>query len=222
MNTLNQILQEELFSPVRLRGYANMQEHEDNFKLIGTIAHKIGILELVIRNKIDSILLQENAKYLETLPKEIEPNLPKPKENENENEKTSRDKIVSMQNLGFWIKLTEYYKIHNKLFDMQFLQGLDLKRYCEKNKNHFNKKVNLRNYQKAKAILELLRLIRNRAFHIENLYKITGNGYPRLNVKITNVREQNLYIAIEADKIKIFLNDILASFHKDLVYYAEK
>ncbi len=51
--------QEKLFSTPRLRGYTSPVEHEANFSLIGRISHKIGILEVVIRNQIDSVLLEK-------------------------------------------------------------------------------------------------------------------------------------------------------------------
>lgn len=77
-------------------------------------------------------------------------------------------------------------------------------------------------YHKAKAILHLFHLIRNRSFHIENLYKFVNNGYPRLNVKIENAHKEIVYIAIEPKKIIEFLNDLIASYDKDLIGYGEK
>lgn len=205
-------VQQYLFSQSRLRGYTSTKEHEDNLALIASIAHKIGIVEIILRNKIDSILSQENNNWLESLPQEM---LKETKPD------TSKDKIISSQNFGFWIKVVEYYKIHNQILDIDLLGNMDFKKYFVKNKNRFNRKVNFRNYHKVKAILELLRLIRNRSFHFENLYKIVGNGYPRLNVKITNKHKESVYVAIYPSKIKDFLDDLLVSFHKDLVFYAQ-
>ena len=96
-----------------------------------------------------------------------------------------------------------------------------MQKYYTKNRNRFNRRMWLRNYHKAKAILQLFRLIRNRAFHFENLYKFTDNGYPRLNVKITNKHKESVYIAIEPSKIITFLDDLIVSFDKDLISYAE-
>ena len=204
---------EKLFSKNRLNGYASPQEHEDNLRLIASIAHKIGILEIIIRNKIDSCLLRSNTNWLENLPENV--NL------KGDLQKHSRDKIISTQNIGFWLRVVEHYKIHNQIFDIAFLDNLDFKKYFTKNKNRFSRESNLRAYQKARAILELLRLIRNRAFHFENLYKITEKGYPRLNVKITNKYKESIYLAIHPSEIKNFLDDLLISFDENLVYYAE-
>lgn len=217
---LEDSLQICLFSQSRLRGYTSTQEHEENLALIASIAHKIGILEIILRNKLDSILSQNNANWLESLPQEI---IQEIKPSPETRYTASKDKIISSQNLGFWIKVVEHYKIHNRIFDIDFLDNMDFKKYFVKNKNTFKTKHNrLLRHHKVKAILELLRLIRNRSFHFENLYKIVGNDYPRLNVKITNKYKESIYIAIHPSKIKDFLDDLLASFHKDLVFYAEK
>lgn len=194
----------ELFSQSRLNGYTNPQEHEQNLYLIAHIAHKIGILEIIIRNKIDFLLSQKDSQWLEKIVLQNQ----------------SRDSLISAQNLGFWLKVVDFYKIHNAIFKTEFLDTLDFKKYCIKNLHCFCS-TSLMRHHKAKAILLLLRLIRNRAFHFENLYKIVGNGYPRLNVKITNKHNEAIYIAIHPDKIVEFLNDLLGSFHKDLVHYGE-
>ncbi len=44
----------------------------------------------------------------------------------------------------------------------------------------------------------------------------------RLNVKITNKYKESVYIAIEPSKIVTFLDDLIVSFDKDLIDYAEK
>ena len=196
----------QLFSQSRLSGYTNPQEHEQNLYVIAHIAHKIGILEIIIRNKIDFLLSQKDSQWLEKIVLQNQ----------------SRDSLISAQNLGFWLKVVDFYKIHNAIFKAEFLDTLDFKKYFDKNKDTFHTNhTRIMRHHKAKAILLLLRLIRNRAFHFENLYKIVGNGYPRLNVKITNKHNEAVYIAIHPDKIVEFLNDLLGSFHKDLVHYGE-
>ncbi len=39
-----------------LQGYASLATHQSNFALIGKISHKIGILEIIMRNTIDDII----------------------------------------------------------------------------------------------------------------------------------------------------------------------
>ncbi|MDE6045412.1 MAG: hypothetical protein K2F85_07855 [Helicobacter sp.] len=195
----------ELFSQGRLEGYADTQEHEDNLFLISQIAHKIGILEIVIRNKIDILLSEKDKDWINNIVLE----------------RQNKDEIISRQTMGFWVKVARYHKVDDKIFDTDFLDSLDFTKYFFKNKNRFKNTKEFRRYQKARAILELLRLIRNRAFHFENLYKFTKNNYPRLNVAIVDDEGNKIYVAIQPDRIKDFLNDLLASFHADLMDYAE-
>lgn len=203
-----------LFSATRLDDYTNAREHEANLALIGNISHKIGILEIVLRNRIDTLMTNAQSQdWLLSLPRELEP--------KGEFQTHKRDKFISTQSLGFWVRLVEIYKIHNAIFHKDFLENLDFKKYYFKNKNRFNRDMHFTNYYKVSAILQLFRLIRNRAFHFENLYKFTDNGYPRLNVKITNKYNQSVYIAIEPNKIIDFLNDLIASFDKRLITYGE-
>ena len=202
----------ELFSQGRLEGYADTQEHEDNLFLISQIAHKIGILEIVFRNKIDILLSEKDKDWIKKLPKELLPS---------DVEKYNKDELISRQTMGFWVKVACYHKVDDKIFDTDFLDSLDFTKYFFKNKNRFKNTKEFRRYQKARAILELLRLIRNRAFHFENLYKFTKNNYPRLNVAIVDDEGNKIYVAIQPDRIKDFLNDLLASFHADLMDYAE-
>ena len=207
----------ELFSQGRLEGYADTQEHEDNLFLISQIAHKIGILEIVIRNQFDILLSARDKDWIRKLPKEL---LPCDVEKYNHDlEKYNNDELVSKQTMGFWVKVAYYYQIDDKIFEIKSLDDIFTKYFSEH--KHFKNTNKFRRIQKARAILELLRLIRNRAFHFENLYKFTKNNYPRLNAAIINNKGKKNYIAVQPDRIKDFLNDLLASFHPDLTDYAE-
>lgn len=201
-----------LFSQSRLQGYTSLAEHEANLALIGSISHKIGILEIITRNKIDSIMASHNELWLQDLPSHIE--------SKGDLETMSRDKFISAQSLGFWLKIIEHYKIHNQIFPFEFLDNLNFKKYYPKNHRYFISTSILRHH-KVKAILQLFRLIRNRAFHFENLYKMNEKG-PRLSTKITNRYDESVIISILPSKIIEFLNDLIASFDKKLVQYAER
>lgn len=87
-----------LFSKQRLEGYHSFQEHEDNFCLIATIARKIGVLEVVIRNKIDTILSRQDSQWIILL-------LGKGFES------LEATDILARQSLGFWVRVVEHYKI---------------------------------------------------------------------------------------------------------------
>ncbi|WP_286348941.1 hypothetical protein [Helicobacter felistomachi] len=96
---------------------------------------------------------------------------------------TYKESLVSKQSMGFWLKVVECFKIYDKLFDLDFLDRLNFKRYCLKNKNRFGnrtslkprKKAHLKRYEKADLILQLLHALRNRAF----ILKISINTLPR-------------------------------------------
>ncbi|WP_104759584.1 hypothetical protein [Helicobacter bizzozeronii] len=219
-----------LFSKPRLESYANLAEHEANFALIARISHKIGILEVIIRNQINSVILRQNEEnWWLHLPKEINVI--------GDFTTMSPTVLISKQSMGFWIEVVKHFKVHNQIFNPSFLDCLDFKRYYHKNKNRFNNTKCLRHYQKTTIILKLLHTLRNRAFHFENLYKYTDKGYPRLNTKIsgkpiTHINSsrkvlksknlQELYIALQPEKIPLFLNDLLESFNPELVNYAEQ
>lgn len=175
--------------------------------LIGSISHKIGILELVLRNKIDTILKHiQGEKWLIAL---VEQSF----------EGLSSTELVSKQSLGFWLKVVEQFKIHNQIFDKEFLDSLDFKKYYKLNVRTFPS-THIMRHQKVSIVLRLLHLLRNRAFHFENLYKMNKKG-PRLSVTLSNGKNEKIIISLQPDKIVDFLDDLLMSFHKDLVDYAK-
>lgn len=204
----------KFFSQERLDGYTNYEEHEANIALIGNISSKLCVLELTIRNIIYQILQSQTPQWFETLPQTIRISKDKNRNN------LTREEIIFSQTLGFWIVVVNHYKIHNKIFSRDFLDNLDFRKYYKKNKNRFNRHIWLMDYHKAKAILYLFHLIRNRSFHIENLYKMNKNG-PRLSACMEH-KGIKLIISIQPSKIIDFLNDVIASFDKGLIYYGEK
>lgn len=203
-----------LFSATRLNDYTDTHEHEANLALIGNISHKIGILEIVLRNRIDSLMTNAQSQdWILSLPRELE--------SKGDFQAHKRDKFISTQSLGFWVRLVENYKIHNKIFGEEFLDNFDFTKYYAKNKRTFKSKHNrVLRHHKVSAILQLFRLIRNRAFHFENLYKMNEKG-PRLSVKIYNQYGEFAIFSIHPSKIIDFLNDLIASFDTRLVTYGE-
>ncbi|WP_285818920.1 hypothetical protein [Helicobacter bilis] len=201
-HTLSTAQLQSLFSQERLNAYVSTQEHFDNLALISRIAQTLGMLEIILRNHINATLVLDNAKWLDELPQELELKT-SPKH-------TKPHQIISHQSLGFWLKVIDFYKIHNKLFDKEFLDTLDFKRYFNGNKNSFKTKP-LRNYQKVSIFLNLFRNLRNRAFHFENLYKLNEQGKPRLSVSVKSGKEK-IIISIETSKIELFLRDFISYF----------
>ncbi|WP_285818308.1 hypothetical protein [Helicobacter bilis] len=180
---------QRLFSQKRLDSYADLKEHLDNFKLINSIAAKMGLIEIVLRNSIDYVVsINDNEWILKSLL----------------NTKLAHHQALSQQSLGFWLRVVDFYKIHNQLFTNKFLKSLDFKRYFMGNKNK-----GLRGYQKVSLLLLLFKNLRNRAFHFENLYKLNNDNKPRLSASIQNKNNQKMIINLATENIEIFLDDIL-------------
>lgn len=194
-----------LFSKERLESYENVQRHFDNFYFVGEISPKIGLLEVIIRNKIDKILSQNDTRWIYSHRDLLD----------NDMLVLQKNQIISKQNLGFWVKIADIYKIHSQIFNANFIARLDLRAYYSGNRSHKIRHFRLRDTHKARIVLYLIRTIRNRAFHFENLYKMNRN-YPRLNVKI-KIGKIPLYTAVAPDKIIAFLDDILSSFDERLL-----
>lgn len=197
-----------LFSKGRIVSYDSTKQHFDNFKLIAQISENLGITEVLLRNKIDSIMCGLDLAWIDNVPSDIK--IDKPKNEPN----PTHDKLVSFQSLGFWVKVVEYYRIHDKIFDWDFLDSLSFKRYYAKNANRFKDKTNLQNYQKVSLLLMLLHNLRNRAFHFENLYKLNNDNKPRLSAKLTYKNKRNFTINLETTKIQTFLNDLIDELSK--------
>ncbi|QCD53459.1 ATPase [Campylobacter sp. RM16192] len=81
----------ELFSNKRLSNYTSETEHRDNFLLMQKLAPKLGILEIVTRNKVAKILNIDD------------------------------DTFISRQTFGYWVKVIDDKKIHNSLVDLKVI-----------------------------------------------------------------------------------------------------
>ncbi len=198
-----------LFSKRRIVSYASTNQHFDNFDLIASISKNIGIAEVLLQNKIDSIMCGLDLAWLDNVPSKIE--IDKPKNEPN----PTHDKLVSMQRLGVWVKVVDYYRIHDKIFDWDFLDSLNFKRYYAKNANCLKNGSSLSRYQKAGLLIHLLHNLRNYAFHFENLYKLNNSNQPRLNACIENRHKTILCIInLETTKIQVFLSDLIDKLSK--------
>lgn len=194
-----------LFSKERISSYDSINQHFDNFQLIASISENLGIAEVLLRNKIDSIMCGIDLAWFDNLPSEIEVDKPKNEQN------PTHDKLVSIQSLGFWVKVVEHYKLESKLFEKDFLDRLDFKRYYTRNVNRLKSGSELRRYYKANLLLHLLHNLRNRTFHFENLYKLNNDNKPRLSAK---THKPKIVINLESTKIQIFLNDLIDELSK--------
>ena len=81
----------ELFSEDRLKAYASDDEHRANLLLIGELAPKLGIIEIITRNKTTQILGDMDSIF------------------------------ISRQTFGYWCRVIDQNKIHNDLLDLRGL-----------------------------------------------------------------------------------------------------
>lgn len=79
---------EKLFSKERLSGYKDEKEHLNNFLLIQELTPKLGIIEIVTRNKVADILDIKDSVF------------------------------ISNQTFGYWAKIINQNSIHNQLLDL--------------------------------------------------------------------------------------------------------
>ena len=199
----------DLYSQSRLNGYSSIYEHEQNFQMLDKIASKLSRIEIIIRNRIDRKMSQGNKDWLFHLPEHIHLDA--------SDETQDHDTLISRQTFNFWVKIVEYYKIHNCAFEEDFLDSFSFKKYYNKNKERLNK-YRLNNYQKAHIILLLTRNIRNRAFHFENLLKLRKSGIPRLSVKVDLKENRVFFFFFKPNMIIEYFFDILECFDKALSY----
>lgn len=74
-----------LFSEKRLKDYESEAKHRDNFLLMQRLAPKLGIIEIITRNKTARLLSIDD------------------------------DTFISRQTLGYWVTLINVMKLHNRL-----------------------------------------------------------------------------------------------------------
>lgn len=194
-----------ILSSQRLESYkGNIEQYYANRILAFRAGHKIAELEIYLRNKMDLCLKklvgEEWIKEEESLGLITQ-------KGHTPLQSLSPSQILSSLMLGEIVGLINHYEIKHYMFD---LRKMDFKKYHWKNRNFFyinGKKSHLSNVSKVNTALNLIRNIRNRAFHWENLFKIRvidGLSYPRITHS-----EKNLTIGIMPDKILEFLDDLL-------------
>ena len=186
----------ELFSENRLKEYKNEQEHFNNFFFSQSLTAKLGIIEIVTRNRVYEILNKKNKLHF--------------LKNSDETKIEDYDIFVSKQTLGFWTKIIRNANIQNDILN---LNNFDFRKYAEA-----NSRCRLRKYEKVSVCYDLLKTIRNRAFHFENLYKTRNIKKNELIIKAPRIITKigNEIIGIMPNQIENFLDDILDCFDKEL------
>lgn len=196
-----------ILSVERLESYeGDIQKHFENLDLMQKIAKKVALLEIYLRNKLDFCLkILEGEEWIRS---ERSLKIIKTK-GETSVAGLQTHQILSTLMLGELVRLIAEYEVKHYMFD---LRGIDFRKYHWSNRNFFyiNKRKNhFSNVEKVSIVLNLIRTIRNRAFHWENLLKtrpINGENYPRITHK-----ENGTNIGVMPDKIIMFLDDLIAT-----------
>lgn len=202
-----------ILSAKRLESYeGDLDKHFDNLNLAQKIVKRLSILEIYLRNKLDFCLKEMIGEEWIKTKESLE--IIKEKNNLSILDLHSHQ-ILSSLMFGELVRLINFYKIEHYMLD---LRSMDFKKYHWSNRNFFyinGKKNKLSNVEKVNTALNLIRTIRNRAFHWENLLKtrnINGVTYPRITHK-----ERGSDIGIMPDKILVFLDDLLNTIDNDVI-----
>lgn len=103
----------ELYSQARIDSYGSVDEHGANFQMLDKIASKLARIEIIVRNRIDRKMRENNEHWMSNLPNDIIL--------DDDSEKIKDcDTLVSRQTFGFWIKVAKYYKIESDIFERSF------------------------------------------------------------------------------------------------------
>lgn len=208
----------DLFSQMRLSSYNDdIVKHYDNLKFVGKITPKIATLEIILRNKLDNKLSEQDSNWIKNSNDE---NIKKAKDEIEKREKNrilSHHQYLSRISLGTIIYLIKENKLQNSIMD---LKNINFRNYNQYNRNFFFEngiKLRFRNTHKVDIVLSLLQNLRNRSYHWENILKTTeknGKHYPRLTTKI-----ENTHIGLNPQKIDLFLSDLIKTFNEEILEY---
>ncbi|EOI3080116.1 hypothetical protein ACMHNH_001906 [Campylobacter coli] len=208
----------DLFSQMRLSSYNDdIVKHYDNLKLVGKITPKIATLEIILRNKLDNKLSEQDSNWIKNSNDE---NIKKAKDEIEKREKNrilSHHQYLSRISLGTIIYLIKENRMQDSIMN---LKNINFRNYNQYNRNFFlknGKKRNFGNIYKVDIVLSLLQNLRNRSYHWENILKTTeknGKHYPRLTTKI-----ENTHVGVDLQKIDLFLSDLIKTFNEEILEY---
>lgn len=207
-----------LLSKERLESYNNeIDKHYENLKLIGNITPKIATLEIILRNKLDSVLSLRNNEWIKNAKDAKIIEAREKIENNSNGSYLSHHQYLSRMSLGTIIHTTRKGRFQNKVMNLGNINFLD---YDSSNRNFWikdSRKTYFKNFEKVDIVLSLLQNLRNRSYHWENITKtISKNGidYPRLTTKV-----KNTHIGINPNKIEIFLDDLIKTYDERFLDY---
>lgn len=202
-----------ILSQERLESYeGNIQNYYTNRLLALQAGHKIAEIEVYLRNMLDFCM--KKTKGSEWIKSEESLKLISAKSHIPQQD-LSPSQILASLMLGEVVGLINFYKMENYMLD---IEDMDLKKYHWNNRNvgYVNgRKTQFSNVAKVEITLNLIRVIRNRCFHWENLLKTTikenGAIYPRITTTHpkNEERKKQTRIGIAPEMILEFLDDLL-------------
>lgn len=211
---------EDLLSKERLASYENSPYvHFFNLKMITNATSKIATLEIILRNKLDSVLSLKDNEWIRNAKDNKIIEAREKIEKNNDGEYLSHHQYLSRLSLGIIIRTIKQEKLQNQVMS---LKNIKFKEYDSNNRDfkQNKKKSRLRNFEKVDIALNLLQNLRNRSYHWENLLKVRVTNtfppitYPRLTTKIHNVQ-----IGIHPFKIERFLSDLIKIYDEEILDY---
>ena len=197
-----------------------IQSYYENRLLTLRAGHKIAEIEIYLRNMLDFCLNKLEGKDWIKTPRSLA--LIKEKGKIPLQDKTP-SQILSSLMLGELIELIGEYKVRHYMFD---LRDMDFKKYHWSNNGFFKingKKTFFSNVSKVEIVLNLIRDIRNRYFHWENLTKVTvkedGKVYPRITTIYpkNQIKSYQTNIGIAPEKILVFLDDLIDNINNQVM-----
>lgn len=204
-----------LFSKQRLESYNNdLDKHFENLRLIARITPKIAVIEIILRNMLDSILTQTNPLWIENSKDKIMVEAKNKITKDTKNTNLTHHQYLSRLTFGIIIHIIKKEKLQNKVMN---LENIKFKTYDSGNRDFkcVKQKSRLRNFEKVNIVLSLLQNLRNRSYHWENIMKTTqkqDKTYPRITTK-----QHNVIIGIHPDNIELFLDDIIKTYGQGLL-----
>lgn len=223
------------FSKERIQSYNSIEEHNQNLHLISKISIHIGVFELFLRNRMDALLKnktndkewiltlmqvldnKESAKTANNTEKNMYYDFLKIKKREYK----THAQIVSGLPFGFWVNLVkllfpvrQQYLPPTNSTEILNVGKIDFRKYSVVNRPLYD------NNLKLIFVVRLIQHIRNRAFHWENLLKITISNRGKFLSNIM-AQENSNKMWILPKNIEMFLNDVLdcvdTRIRKDIV-----
>lgn len=210
-----------ILSQKRMQSYdGKIEKYYENRILALQAGHKIAELEIYLRNKLDFCLKRLEGEDWIKSNRSLKFITAK---NHIPLQELSSSQILSSLMLGEVVELIGEYKMEHYMLD---LHHLDFKKYHWNNRNYGyinGRKNHFSSVSKVEISLNLIRSIRNRCFHWENLLKVTikedGRIYPRITTiypKHQNKTNQTR-IGISPEMILEFLDDLIACIDNQVI-----